>query len=192
MKNGLDDVSLANFVGAARGAVERSGARLEDVSYLCGIHMKRSMHDAIVDALGIDPARVSYLDDTGHMSGVDPLLGLDRAVRAGDVGDGRSRRAAGGRHGLHVGGDGAAVGSRRVSAFSQLAGSELGPTSWREVTQARIDAFAVATDDPQWIHTDPERAAAGPFGSTIAHGFLTLSLCVPMLYEVLPRRTGWS
>ena len=88
MKNGLDAVSLANFVGAARGAVERSGARLEDVTYLCGIHMKRSMHDAIVDALGIDPARVSYLDDTGHMSGVDPLLGLDRAVRAGDVGDG--------------------------------------------------------------------------------------------------------
>ena len=77
-----------------------------------------------------------------------------------------------------------------MSAFSQLAGSELGPTSWREVTQARIDAFAAATDDPQWIHTDPERAAAGPFGSTIAHGFLTLSLCVPMLYEVLPASDG--
>jgi 3-oxoacyl-[acyl-carrier-protein] synthase-3 len=44
--------------------------------------------EAIVDALGIDPTRASYLDDTGHMSGVDPLLGLDRAVRAGDVGDG--------------------------------------------------------------------------------------------------------
>jgi 3-oxoacyl-[acyl-carrier-protein] synthase-3 len=50
--------------------------------------MKRSMHDAIVDALGVNPARASYLDDTGHMSGVDPLLGLDRAVRAGDVRDG--------------------------------------------------------------------------------------------------------
>jgi 3-oxoacyl-[acyl-carrier-protein] synthase-3 len=88
MKNGLDDVSLPNFVAAARGAVERSGLALGDVSYLCGIHMKRSMHDAIVDALGVDPARASYLDDTGHMSGVDPLLGLDRAVRAGDVRDG--------------------------------------------------------------------------------------------------------
>jgi len=77
-----------------------------------------------------------------------------------------------------------------VTTFSQLAGSELGPTSWREVTQARIDAFAAATDDPQWIHTDPERAAAGPFGSTIAHGLLTLSLCVPMLYEVLPASDG--
>lgn len=52
------------------------------------IHMKRSMHDAIVGALGIAPARISYLDDTGHMSGVDPLLGLDRAVRSGVVGDG--------------------------------------------------------------------------------------------------------
>ncbi len=77
-----------------------------------------------------------------------------------------------------------------MSAFSELAGSDLGPTSWREVTQARIDAFAAATDDPQWIHTDPERAAAGPFGSTIAHGFLTLSLCVPMLSEVLPATDG--
>jgi 3-oxoacyl-[acyl-carrier-protein] synthase-3 len=88
MKNGLDEVSLANFVEAARGAIERSGARLEDLSYLSGIHMKRSMHDAIVDALGVDPTRASYLDDTGHMSGVDPLLGLDRAVRSGEVGDG--------------------------------------------------------------------------------------------------------
>jgi 3-oxoacyl-[acyl-carrier-protein] synthase-3 len=88
MKNGLDEVSLANFVEAARGAIERSGARLEDLSYLSGIHMKRSMHDGIVDALGVDPTRASYLDDTGHMSGVDPLLGLDRAVRSGEVGDG--------------------------------------------------------------------------------------------------------
>ena len=85
MKDGLDDVSLANFVEAARGALERSGMTLADVSYVCGIHMKRSMHDAIVDALGVSRARAAYLDDTGHMSGVDPLLGLDRAVRAGDV-----------------------------------------------------------------------------------------------------------
>jgi len=73
-----------------------------------------------------------------------------------------------------------------VNAFGDLVGIELGPTSWIEISQARIDAFAGATDDPQWIHVDPERAAAGPFGTTIAHGFLTLSLCVPMLYEVLP------
>jgi acyl dehydratase len=65
-------------------------------------------------------------------------------------------------------------------------GAEFGPTSWIEVTQERIDAFAEATDDPQWIHVDADRAAAGPFGTTIAHGFLTLSLCVPMLEEVLP------
>jgi 3-oxoacyl-[acyl-carrier-protein] synthase III len=88
MKGGLDEVSLPNFVAAARGAVERSGATLEEVAYLCGIHMKRSMHDAIVAALGVDPTRASYLDDTGHMSGVDPLLGLDRAARAGELHDG--------------------------------------------------------------------------------------------------------
>jgi 3-oxoacyl-[acyl-carrier-protein] synthase-3 len=88
MKGGLDEVSLPNFVAAARGAVERSGATLEDVSYLCGIHMKRSMHEALVGELGLEPARAAYLDDTGHMSGVDPLLALDRAVRAGDIADG--------------------------------------------------------------------------------------------------------
>jgi 3-oxoacyl-[acyl-carrier-protein] synthase III len=88
MKNGLDDVSLANFVAAATGAVERSGARLADVSYLCGIHMKRSMHEEIAASLGVPLERAAYLDDTGHMSGVDPLLALDRAVRAGEVRDG--------------------------------------------------------------------------------------------------------
>ena len=86
MKGGLDEVSLPNFVAAARGAVERSGARLEDVSYLAGIHMKRSMHEAIVDALG--GPRAAYLDDTGHMSGVDSLLALDRAQRAGELAEG--------------------------------------------------------------------------------------------------------
>jgi 3-oxoacyl-[acyl-carrier-protein] synthase-3 len=83
MKGGLDQVSLPNFVAAARGAVERSGVTLADVSYLCGIHMKRSMHDAIVGELGVP--RAAYLDDTGHMSGVDPLFALDRAARAGEL-----------------------------------------------------------------------------------------------------------
>lgn len=77
-----------------------------------------------------------------------------------------------------------------MTSLRELVGVELGPTSWLEVTQERIDGFAEATDDPQWIHTDPVRAAEGPFGSTIAHGFLTLSLCVPMLYELLPPRDG--
>jgi acyl dehydratase len=77
-----------------------------------------------------------------------------------------------------------------VSSLEDLVGMALGPTSWIEVTQERIDAFAAATDDPQWIHVDEERAAEGPFGTTIAHGFLTLSLCVPMLSEILPARGG--
>jgi 3-oxoacyl-[acyl-carrier-protein] synthase III len=88
MKERLDATSLRNFVAAAEGALERSGARLEDVAYLCGIHTKRSMHAAIVEALRVDPARASYLDDTGHMSGVDPLLALDRAARSGELTDG--------------------------------------------------------------------------------------------------------
>jgi acyl dehydratase len=60
-------------------------------------------------------------------------------------------------------------------------GQVLGPSDWITVDQAQIDAFADATGDHQWIHVDPERAAAGPFGTTIAHGFLTLSLMPVML-----------
>jgi len=58
-------------------------------------------------------------------------------------------------------------------------GEELGPSDWLEIDQKRIDQFAEATGDHQWIHVDPEKAAAGPFGTTIAHGYLTLSL-VPL------------
>ena len=55
-------------------------------------------------------------------------------------------------------------------------GSVLGTSDWHQITQQQVDLFAEATDDHQWIHVDPERAAHGPFGGTIAHGFLTLSI----------------
>jgi MaoC like domain len=70
-------------------------------------------------------------------------------------------------------------------------GDEFGPSDWLEITQERIDRFAEATDDHQWIHVDPERAAEGPFGTTIAHGFLTLSLLVRFWYEVGPEFEGY-
>jgi acyl dehydratase len=63
-----------------------------------------------------------------------------------------------------------------LDEFGAAEGSQLGPTDWLEVTQERVNLFADATDDHQWIHVDPERAANGPFGGTIAHGLLTLSL----------------
>ena len=63
-----------------------------------------------------------------------------------------------------------------LDEFVAAQGSQLGPTEWLEVTQDRVNLFADATDDHQWIHVDPERAAKGPFGGTIAHGLLTLSL----------------
>ena len=66
-----------------------------------------------------------------------------------------------------------------------LVGSELGSSSWIEVDQGRINTFADATDDHQWIHVDPERAKDGPFGTAIAHGYLTLSLLVPMWSQIL-------
>jgi acyl dehydratase len=69
-------------------------------------------------------------------------------------------------------------------ALKALEGTEVGVTDWMEITQERVDQFADATDDHQWIHVDPERAANGPFGGTIAHGFLTLSLVVPLGAQV--------
>ena len=66
-----------------------------------------------------------------------------------------------------------------------LTGTDLGWSEWREVSQERINTFADATDDHQWIHTDPERAKDGPFGAAIAHGYLTLSLAIPMWTELL-------
>jgi len=69
--------------------------------------------------------------------------------------------------------------------FQDRIGTEIGVSDWMEITQDRVDAFADATDDHQWIHVDPEKAAAGPFGGTIAHGFLTLALTVTLSAQVV-------
>jgi acyl dehydratase len=82
---------------------------------------------------------------------------------------------------------------RRVISLEQyrgLLGQELGASEWLSVLQSRIDAFAAVTEDYQAIHVDPIAAAQSPFGSTIAHGFLTLSLLSKMAYEVLPAVAG--
>jgi len=76
---------------------------------------------------------------------------------------------------------------RTFSTFDELqaaAGTEIGTTEWIEITQKRVNEFADATGDHQWIHVDVERAKEGPFGGTIAHGYLTLSL-VPWLGSML-------
>jgi acyl dehydratase len=73
----------------------------------------------------------------------------------------------------------------RPEDLHALTGEEIGTSEWFEVTQDRINGFAELTGDHQWIHTDAERAASGPFGTTIAHGYLTLSLLVPLLEQVL-------
>jgi 3-oxoacyl-[acyl-carrier-protein] synthase-3 len=88
MKGGLDQVSLPNFVAVAHGAVERSGLTMDEIAFVCPLHTKRSMFLALLSELGMREDQAVYLDDTGHMSGVDSLLGLDRAVRDGRVGDG--------------------------------------------------------------------------------------------------------
>ncbi|WP_413812341.1 MaoC family dehydratase [Streptomyces sp. OE57] len=75
-----------------------------------------------------------------------------------------------------------------LDELKKLADADLGTSEWIEVTQDRIDTFADATDDHQWIHTDPERAAQGPFGAPIAHGYLTLSLFIPLFTQLLDVR----
>ncbi len=74
--------------------------------------------------------------------------------------------------------------SEVLERLQGLVGTELGVSDWHEITQERVDAFAEATDDHQFIHVNPELAAQTPFGGTIAHGFLTLSLTVAMAAEV--------
>jgi|SRR5690606_12303850 len=78
-----------------------------------------------------------------------------------------------------------------VAGLKGLVGQHLGHSEWLEVTQERVNGFADATGDHQWIHVDPERAAKGPFGGTIAHGFLTLSLIPLVLPQVIDVR-GFS
>jgi acyl dehydratase len=72
-----------------------------------------------------------------------------------------------------------------VAGLAAHVGEELGHTEWREMTQERVNAFADVTEDHNFIHVDPERAKATPFGGTIAHGFLTLSLLAPISQQLL-------
>jgi acyl dehydratase len=72
-----------------------------------------------------------------------------------------------------------------LEEFVAAKGESLGFSEWHKITQEQVNAFADATGDHQWIHVDPERAAAGPFGGPVAHGFLTLSLAPMLVAEVL-------
>lgn len=83
---------------------------------------------------------------------------------------------------------------RRFSTLDDLTaavGDHLGHSDWLQIDQDRIDAFADATGDHQWIHVDPERAASGPFGATIAHGYLSMSL-LPLLVAQIVDYDGWA
>jgi acyl dehydratase len=71
-----------------------------------------------------------------------------------------------------------------LAEFSAATGEHLGYSDWHEVTQAQVSAFADATGDHQWIHVDPQRAASGPFGKTIAHGYLTLAMLPVLVSEI--------
>jgi acyl dehydratase len=77
-----------------------------------------------------------------------------------------------------------------LSELEAAVGEELGTTDWMTITQERVDAFADATDDHQWIHVDVERAKQGPFGGTIAHGYLTLSLIAHFNQELIRIETS--
>jgi acyl dehydratase len=77
-----------------------------------------------------------------------------------------------------------------VQRLAELVGAEIGLSRWFEISQARIDAFAEVTEDRQFIHIDPEAAKATPFGGTVAHGFLTLSMLAAIAYDALPPIEG--
>jgi acyl dehydratase len=77
-----------------------------------------------------------------------------------------------------------------VEELGKLAGVDLGSSDWLEITQERVNTFANATGDHQWIHTDVERAKVSPLGGTIAHGYLTLALVIPPWTQLL-RWTAW-
>jgi acyl dehydratase len=72
-----------------------------------------------------------------------------------------------------------------LDAFHDLVGKQIGYSDWQTITQERVNLFADATDDHQWIHVDPERAKEGPFGGPIAHGYLTLSLAPVLLNKII-------
>ncbi|MGI5158447.1 MaoC family dehydratase [Microbispora sp. CA-102843] len=75
-----------------------------------------------------------------------------------------------------------------LDEIKALAGKDLGHSGWLQITQDRVNTFADATDDHQWIHVDPVRAGDGPFGGPIAHGYLTLSMVIPLFNELLDVR----
>ncbi|OPG14345.1 MaoC family dehydratase [Microbispora sp. GKU 823] len=75
-----------------------------------------------------------------------------------------------------------------LDEIKALAGKDLGHSGWLQITQDRVNTFADATDDHQWIHVDPGRAKDGPFGGPIAHGYLTLSLVIPLFTQLLDVR----
>ena len=72
-----------------------------------------------------------------------------------------------------------------LDELRQLAATDLGASDWLPITQDRVNTFADATDDRQWIHVDVERARSGPFGGTVAHGYLTLALAIPLWTQIL-------
>src|ERR1044072_3160423 len=92
---------------------------------------------------------------------------------------GADTRGAGGRNSVEP------RTSTPADELKAAVGEQLGYSDWLEIDQKRIDLFADATGDHQWIHVDPEKAAAGPFGTTIAHGYLTLSLLPLLVAQVL-------
>jgi acyl dehydratase len=79
-----------------------------------------------------------------------------------------------------------------AKTIHELVGQELGVSAWQKIDQARIDQFAACTGDHQWVHVDAERAKKGPFGTTVAHGFLTLSLLASTALEVFEGKVSFA
>ena len=177
---------LPSFIGAApyRRAKER------------GVKLVGATAHYVTEDLDEGPIIEQDVVRVDHRHGVEDLIRLGADVERARSVTGGAVALRGSHHPIRQP-DSRLLKGVVVKTFSGLdefvaaQGSQLGPTEWLEVTQDRVNLFADATDDHQWIHVDPERAANGPFGGAIAHGLLTLSL-LPHFMHSMPRMRSTS
>src|SRR5262249_18536966 len=147
---------------------------------------------AAVAYLGIHRIGADLIADRAAMAACavarDERLVVDRGVVGTEIAHRRLDSFDGGRHDDHQ--ENGFMPEITLDVYKAMVGQEVGVSRWLEVPQERIDAFADVTEDHQFIHVDPERAKATPFGGTAAHGFLTMSLLAPMAFDAQPTLAG--
>ena len=143
--------------------------------------MLRTGEEAVLDVGAVAGPMSGWCTVAGHRA-AGMSLRIERGA-ADRQRQGPQERAAKPVH--LIGGGTVTTVAHGLDQLRELAGADLGTSGWLAITQDRVDTFADATGDHQWIHVDAARAATGPFGGTIAHGYLTLALVIPLWSEIL-------